>query len=646
MTPWRLILLAVLVNGVLCMIEEIPLPADIQECLDQVHTKTNLTEVVGENVVWRCVHGSLWKKAKENPNNQLSDKALKWFATLINKSVNKGDLQGRRSRARRQTARLRVRREYRMLSDTERNNFHQALIMLKADTSIPPNRFDSLGLLHQTQGIRSHDGPNFLGWHRLFLIMAENALREKIPTVTIPYWDSTLDGALPDPRASIFFSPEFMGDAIGAVDTGPFSGWRTPIGPLIRHFGQDGYLMNWTSIKDVFTRSRLEEITAPHAASKYNIEQHHAGPHLWVGGYMSPQALAGYDPIFYLHHSFVDLIWELFRNIQRRGGVDPTTDYPTNITIEGHGGQDQIGFNTLTNRDALSDYYTTTIYSYQLPPTCTTEQPDCGSPYLHCDTSGTSPRCVSVTIFDPKPSDLMHENGLPMNGSPRRNRVTKRSANQIGNGHLSPLGEDTLCKEKNWDQQYTNNYFIDGVIDKKLWAYIPIGIIFKNDDRTLLTSENKSTLAVYSKCIDGVPISPHVTIESNGLSYEGMYKEITPVDKDLPIFSTTTFIGVKSPNIHGSDVLISAYDACGRVCQAFCRDMSSKGASLDVPCSGAIRITHDFPLLYGRSASEVAENLFKIPKAGAFPEFQKNEIFLQFYCKQEDWPWKSKFSHL
>ena len=47
-------------------------------------------------------------------------------------------------------------------------NVMQVMFVLQ---TIPPNRFDALGRLHELLGERAHDGPNFLGWHRLYIIL-------------------------------------------------------------------------------------------------------------------------------------------------------------------------------------------------------------------------------------------------------------------------------------------------------------------------------------------------------------------------------------------------------------------------------------------------------------------------------------------
>ena len=489
-----------------------------------------------------------------------------------------------------------------------------------------------------------------------FASRTENALREKVPGLTIPYWDSTLDGGLPDPRSSIIWSPRFMGNGNGRIKTGPFRGWNTPVtGPLLRNFGDGGTMMNWTSIKETFTRSHLAEISYPAANMKHNLEDHHGEPHLWVGGHMAPQALAGYDPIFMLHHSFIDLIWELFRRIQRRRGVDPTTDYPrSNTGPPGQRYTDPSGFGNLQNRHSLSDIYTSELYTYQLPPTCSRQRPTCGSPYIRCDTSGLRPRCVSASIFDTPPNEVFDEDRLPIvsestiaqtfSGA-RRPRSVKSSDAQLLNNdrHFEKYmkefqrAAELQCTSENINDHYVNNYNIDGVTDTKLWAYIPVSIIYQQESRSITPQTQQQLPATYAKCLTGFSMPSRVFVEANGLNYRGFYKEISHLQKNIPTSSAITYVAVRKPDKKASEAVISAYDSCGRLCRAYCRQAGRGDYS---PCAGAIRISRRIPLHYGDNVQEVGLSLWSPGNNTNLPALQEDQIFMKMLCdKQVEWPW-------
>lgn len=228
----------------------------------------------------------------------------------------------------------------------------------------------------------------------------ENALRQKVPTLILPYWDSRMDGRLTNPSLSVIWTDDFIGNGFGRVANGPFAYWQTPSGPLIRNLGQEGQLFSNRQIQAILSRTRLSEISEPYAQPPFDFEIRHGEVHKWIGGIMAPAEHSAFDPVFYLHHAFVDYLWELFRLNQRRAGVDPTTDYPQRFGPASQAPNAKMGFGKLNHIHGLSDIYTSSIYTYENSPTCTYRRTSCGSLYLRCEVRFGSPNCVSVTAAE------------------------------------------------------------------------------------------------------------------------------------------------------------------------------------------------------------------------------------------------------
>ena len=221
--------------------------------------------------------------------------------------------------------------------------------------------------------------PAFLPWHREFLLMFENALRQVSgKPITVPYWDWT------DPNSTAaVFAPDFMG-AMGdprkgyAVTTGPFrkGNWRLNIiDPKANDWYGRRYLVRRFGTKLGKTLPTATEVTTALAKPTYDVKpfdamsspktsfrnyfegwrwikrmkcEHglmnvvsrpgaphdmHNRVHLWVGGvwdfkrkhgpFQGTMALntSPNDPVFWLHHSNIDRIWsqwEALHNYQYR----------------------------------------------------------------------------------------------------------------------------------------------------------------------------------------------------------------------------------------------------------------------------------------------------------------------------------------
>jgi len=272
------------------------------------------------------------------------------------------------------------------------------------------NRYDTIVAFHQPAvSPGAHFGPAFLGWHREFVFRLEQALQQVDPTVTIPYWDSTMDEILGDQsRNTIMWTPQFMGNIEGDVVTGPFANWPIlfPIENRTRLFRMmvpEGGLFTDAVVDGVINAPDFRSITW---FVDPTFEAVHGQVHDYVGGVLGDLGGSPGDPVFFLLHSFVDFVFELHRQAQRRRGVDIRFNYPNDSVALGVGRVPPEGelitsiedslhqaldpmlpFDGLLNIDGLSTGYTPRYYRYAPRPTCSTLRPYCGSPYLFCETN-------------------------------------------------------------------------------------------------------------------------------------------------------------------------------------------------------------------------------------------------------------------
>ncbi|CAG2186031.1 unnamed protein product [Mytilus edulis] len=286
---------------------------------------------------------------------------------------------------------LRQRKEYRMLTDQEREDYHQAINDLKRDTSVPPNKYDALAEHHQQTSTTAHGGAAFVGWHRYYLFLYELALQEKNPNVMLPYWDSTLDSAMDTPTDTVIFTDKFLGNAYGTVTSGPFGDWERKIQRSLHT--DTSYLItkNELNLLINFSNDQREFVST--------LEMHHNGPHNWIGGTMRDVDEAPFDPIFYMHHAFIDCIWERYRDREKQNGQNPEI-YPSvsSNNLEHQSTNFMVNlppFNNvrLTNADGYKNFWTEDYYSCAPQPSCSAQNPECGSKWLECDIF--TERCVS-----------------------------------------------------------------------------------------------------------------------------------------------------------------------------------------------------------------------------------------------------------
>lgn len=168
-----------------------------------------------------------------------------------------------------------------------------------------------------------HGGPLFYPWHRILIRHFELALKEAAqnPDITLPYWDWQLTGRH-NP-----FTPDFMGgdgDSLQnqRVTTGSFahSNGMFPVRVWDSASGDEGLRRNLGAEHDR-ALPRPEDVIFALARTPYwaeagweNVSEDtlHNRVHAWVGGNMGG-ASSSNDPIFFLHHCYLDNLWEQWR---------------------------------------------------------------------------------------------------------------------------------------------------------------------------------------------------------------------------------------------------------------------------------------------------------------------------------------------
>ena len=222
------------------------------------------------------------------------------------------------------------------LSAAEKTAFVNAVIALKAAPSLAgtASRYDDFVQEHidsmSGSNFWAHRRPAFLPWHREYLRRYEQALQDIDASVTLPYWDWTVDNS----AAASIWNANFMGGngsgAQSQVTTGAFAGstgdWPITLGGgpafLQREFGVGASaLPTPQQVSDC-----LDEVpydVAPWNTSSASVFRNrlegwigagsiHNRVHLWVGGSMLPDSSPN-DPVFFLHHCNVDRLWAVWQ---------------------------------------------------------------------------------------------------------------------------------------------------------------------------------------------------------------------------------------------------------------------------------------------------------------------------------------------
>ncbi|KAF9873842.1 hypothetical protein CkaCkLH20_08576 [Colletotrichum karsti] len=268
-----------------------------------------------------------------------------------------------------------IRKEWRELTDGEKAEYLRAAVCVRglpkskyAAVDAVTTRMDDLVYTHFRLSSQIHFVANFLPWHRWFVQLHENLLRDECGFTGVhPYWDWTIDADAKNMPQSPLFDPvtgfggngQFTGSKEPGfqrcVVDGPFAntnltlamGWpnMTEQGNrlhcLTREFNSgDQFDENGNSLVGDMQMAAYDSkvMTAIYAFDKFpdmvNMLEGlpHAQIHSSIFGDMGP-ATSPNEPLFFLHHGNVDRVWAKWQGRNETRLADYTGFRDVNKTI-------------------------------------------------------------------------------------------------------------------------------------------------------------------------------------------------------------------------------------------------------------------------------------------------------------------------
>ncbi len=194
---------------------------------------------------------------------------------------------------------MRCRRDYRDLTAAEKARYVAALYDAKARGVV-----DAFAEEHNVHFSHGHFHSGFLPWHREFIRRFEAELQVYDPRVMLCYWNSSNDQS----TSSGLWDNSFLGQFDAAWGLG-------------RSLGNGGFLAAPGTVNDILDLPTYDVFWDPLEDDVHN------GPHGWVGGLMGG-GTSPFDPVFYLHHCYIDMLWAQWQIRHPGETYIPDTDGP------------------------------------------------------------------------------------------------------------------------------------------------------------------------------------------------------------------------------------------------------------------------------------------------------------------------------
>jgi tyrosinase len=156
----------------------------------------------------------------------------------------------------------------------------------------------------------AHGTPYFLPWHRAYLYFFERALRDRVPSAGLVWWDWRTAASRPSRMPNAFLRPAKRTNPLFSAPVSKLAlqqGRREGIRVAARTRREPaGVLPSAAEVEDALARPQFVDFSQA-------IEQLHNRVHGWVGGHMGLIPYAAFDPIFWAHHTMCDRIWRLWQ---------------------------------------------------------------------------------------------------------------------------------------------------------------------------------------------------------------------------------------------------------------------------------------------------------------------------------------------
>lgn len=219
----------------------------------------------------------------------------------------------------------------------------------------------------------------FLPWHRIYMVQMDTEVRTQSTGVTpataaqpftpatLPYWDWTL------PMSGF---PDLVRNQDIVDPMNPSTVMQNPFfNGFIPGLGQNTVRNPNPNLFNNPSPTLLEQevLTALDSIDYLNfytqIRTPHDRVHSWTGGSMGSVLYAAYDPIFYLHHNMVDLVWAVYQYENQGNSLIDPVGGTLNLVQEpfdnnAHNQQEITGRNNLVS--TTLNYENNLCYTYDL----------------------------------------------------------------------------------------------------------------------------------------------------------------------------------------------------------------------------------------------------------------------------------------